>query len=94
MLSLIQLNDFLLARIAFVSQSGCLPRCFVDIVESTKHVAAMGDNRWRELLNEFYRVIRDVLQHYRGREINPAGDGLLAAFEGIYSGNPLCQRAQ
>lgn len=55
---------------------------FVDIVGSTEQVAAMGDNRWREVLNEFYRRVRDVLQHYRGREVSTAGDGFLVAFDG------------
>ncbi len=55
---------------------------FADIVGSTEQVAAMGDNRWREMLNEFYRRVRDVLQHYRGREVNTAGDGFLVAFDG------------
>src|ERR1700688_3571889 len=33
-------------------------------------------------LNEFYVQVREVLQHYRGREISTAGDGFLAAFDG------------
>jgi class 3 adenylate cyclase len=55
---------------------------FADIAGSTAQVAAMGDRPWRELLNEFYRVTREVLQDYRGREISTAGDGFLARFEG------------
>jgi class 3 adenylate cyclase len=55
---------------------------FADIAGSTERVAAIGDNPWRELLNEFYVQIREVLQHYRGREISTAGDGFLAAFDG------------
>src|SRR3954452_9606965 len=55
---------------------------FADIVGSTERVAAIGDNPWRELLNEFYVQVREVLQHYRGRQISTAGDGFLAAFDG------------
>ena len=55
---------------------------FADIVGSTEHVAAMGDNPWRELLKEFYAQVREVLERYRGREINTAGDGFLATFDG------------
>jgi class 3 adenylate cyclase len=55
---------------------------FADIVGSTERVAAIGDNPWRELLNEFYVQVREVLKHYRGREISTAGDGFLAAFDG------------
>jgi len=42
----------------------------------------MGDNPWRELLKEFYAQVREVLERYRGREINTAGDGFLATFDG------------
>ena len=55
---------------------------FADIAGSTERVAAMGDKPWKELLNEFYRRTRDVLQDYRGREISTAGDGFFASFEG------------
>jgi len=55
---------------------------FADIAGSTERVAAMGDKPWKELLNEFYRRTRGVLQDYRGREISTAGDGFLASFEG------------
>jgi class 3 adenylate cyclase len=55
---------------------------FADIVGSTERVAAIGDNPWRELLDEFYVQVREVLQHYRGREISTAGDGFFAAFDG------------
>ena len=55
---------------------------FADIVGSTERVAAIGDNPWRELLNEFYVQVRELLQHYRGREVSTAGDGFLAAFDG------------
>jgi len=55
---------------------------FADIAGSTERVAAIGDNTWRELLNEFYAQSREVLEHYRGREISTAGDGFLATFDG------------
>jgi class 3 adenylate cyclase len=55
---------------------------FADIAGSTERVAAIGDDPWRELLNEFYAQVREVLERYRGREISTAGDGFLAAFDG------------
>jgi class 3 adenylate cyclase/alpha-beta hydrolase superfamily lysophospholipase len=55
---------------------------FADIVNSTEHAAKLGDNPWRELLEKFYAKMRDVLQQYRGREINTSGDGFLATFDG------------
>ena len=55
---------------------------FVDIAGSTERAAALGDRAWRGLLDTFYDKVRGALRHYRGREIDTAGDGLLAAFDG------------
>lgn len=55
---------------------------FTDIVRSTERAAAMGDSRWRELLNNYYAAVRKELSVFRGREVNTAGDGLLATFDG------------
>jgi pimeloyl-ACP methyl ester carboxylesterase len=55
---------------------------FTDIVGSTEKLAALGDRRWRELLAEHHAVMRRQLGKYQGREIDTAGDGFLAAFDG------------
>ncbi len=55
---------------------------FTDIVASTERAVAIGDRRWRDLLEEHYLVIRRELERYRGREIDTAGDGFLAIFDG------------
>jgi class 3 adenylate cyclase len=55
---------------------------FTDIVGSTERAAALGDLRWRELLNGYYAAVRKELSAFRGREVNTAGDGLLAIFDG------------
>jgi class 3 adenylate cyclase len=55
---------------------------FTDIVGSTERAAAMGDRRWRELLEAFYAVARAELGRFRGRAIKTTGDGFLAAFDG------------
>ncbi|HEX3936540.1 MAG TPA: adenylate/guanylate cyclase domain-containing protein [Xanthobacteraceae bacterium] len=55
---------------------------FADVVGSTERAAKLGDKAWRGLLEAFYVKVRDVLRHYRGREISTAGDGFLAAFDG------------
>ncbi|MGA7872576.1 MAG: adenylate/guanylate cyclase domain-containing protein [Candidatus Binatus sp.] len=55
---------------------------FTDIVRSTERAAEMGDFRWRELLNDYYAAVRKELAVFRGREVNTAGDGLLATFDG------------
>jgi class 3 adenylate cyclase len=55
---------------------------FTDIVGSTERAAEVGDARWRELLANYYSVLRKELTTFRGREVNTAGDGLLATFDG------------
>ena len=55
---------------------------FTDIVGSTEHLTRMGDRRWRDLLDEHYRVLRRELGRFRGREVKTTGDGLLASFDG------------
>jgi class 3 adenylate cyclase len=55
---------------------------FTDIVESTAKAIELGDRRWRDLLERHHRLVRRELLRYRGREINTAGDGFLAAFDG------------
>jgi class 3 adenylate cyclase len=55
---------------------------FTDIVGSTKRAAQLGDRDWRELLDAHDRVVRRQLERFRGREVNTAGDGFLATFDG------------
>jgi class 3 adenylate cyclase/tetratricopeptide (TPR) repeat protein len=54
---------------------------FVDIVGSTARAAAVGDVAWRELLERFRAIVRESLDGSGGREVDTAGDGLLATFE-------------
>src|SRR5262245_2861034 len=55
---------------------------FTDIVRSTERAAAIGDRRWRELLQGYLGAARRQLERFRGREIDVAGDGLFAIFDG------------
>jgi pimeloyl-ACP methyl ester carboxylesterase len=55
---------------------------FTDVVGSTKRAAELGDGRWRELLDEHNRVVRRELERFRGHEVDTAGDGFLATFDG------------
>jgi class 3 adenylate cyclase/esterase/lipase len=55
---------------------------FTDIVASTERAAAVGDRRWRELLDGYVRLARGQVERFRGREIDVAGDGLFAVFDG------------
>jgi class 3 adenylate cyclase len=55
---------------------------FTDIVDSTPHAVRLGDREWRNLLARHNTVVRARLSEYRGREVDTAGDGFLAAFDG------------
>ena len=55
---------------------------FTDIVGSTERVAALGDRRWREVVEQHHSAVRTLLARYRGVEVDTAGDGFLASFEG------------
>jgi len=53
---------------------------FTDIVGSTQRAAALGDDRWRDLLDNHDTTIRHELVRFGGREVNTAGDGFVATF--------------
>jgi len=55
---------------------------FTDVVGSTQKAAELGDRRWSELLERHNSVVRAFLTRYRGQEVNTAGDGFLATFDG------------
>jgi class 3 adenylate cyclase/pimeloyl-ACP methyl ester carboxylesterase len=55
---------------------------FTDIVGSTQRVASLGDLRWRSVLDQHDRAVREQLRRFRGREINTTGDGFVACFDG------------
>ena len=55
---------------------------FTDIVGASERAAGLGDRRWHDLLDSHHALIRRQLNHFRGREIDTAGDGFLATFDG------------
>jgi len=55
---------------------------FTDIVGSTERAAALGDRAWARLLEQHHEVVRRELGRFRGREVDTAGDGFLAWFDG------------
>ncbi|MGH7263564.1 MAG: adenylate/guanylate cyclase domain-containing protein [Candidatus Rokuibacteriota bacterium] len=65
---------------------------FTDIVGSTERAAILGDRRWRDLLAGHHNLVRRELDRFRGREIDTAGDGFLATFDGPARGI-RCARA-
>lgn len=55
---------------------------FTDLVGSTERARELGDRRWRDLLERHHEAVRSQLTRFSGREIDTAGDGFLAAFDG------------
>jgi DNA-binding SARP family transcriptional activator/pimeloyl-ACP methyl ester carboxylesterase len=71
---------------------------FTDIVGSTERATALGDRRWRDVLEQHDRLVRRELERYRGREVNTTGDGMLATFDGpgrgITCAQSICARVR
>jgi class 3 adenylate cyclase len=55
---------------------------FTDIVGSTELAARLGDRSWRDLLRRHHAVVRRELARFQGRELDTAGDGFFATFDG------------
>jgi class 3 adenylate cyclase len=55
---------------------------FTDIVGSTERAAELGDRRWHDLLQKHHALVRRQIERFRGREIDTAGDGVFACFDG------------
>lgn len=55
---------------------------FTDLVRSTEMAVEVGDRRWAELIETHHAVVRRELERFRGRELDVAGDGFFAAFDG------------
>ena len=55
---------------------------FTDIVDSTTRMASVGDRAWRVLLEQHHAIVRAQLTRARGTEVDTAGDGFFASFDG------------
>ena len=55
---------------------------FTDIVDSSQTAAELGDRAWRALLEQHHALVRQRLMRFRGVEVDTAGDGFLASFDG------------
>ena len=55
---------------------------FTDIVGSTERAAAVGDRRWADLLDRHLASVRREVERHRGAEVDTAGDGVFATFDG------------
>jgi class 3 adenylate cyclase/pimeloyl-ACP methyl ester carboxylesterase len=78
-----QIHEFLTGHQADVADDRVLATVlFTDIVDSTRRAAEIGDRDWHALLDAHDAVVRAQLVRFRGREVNTAGDGFLAMFDG------------
>jgi len=55
---------------------------FTDLVGSTERAAQLGDRAWTDLIERHHALVRRELDRFRGRELDTAGDGFLASFDG------------
>jgi class 3 adenylate cyclase len=55
---------------------------FTDIVDSTERAAALGDRGWKDVVERHHALVREHLAAFRGSEVDTAGDGFYATFDG------------
>ena len=78
-----EIEEFLTGvRPAPVSERVLATLLFTDLVSSTERLRLLGDHAWAELLDRHYLVVRHELARFGGEEVNTAGDGFLALFDG------------
>jgi len=79
-----EIEEFLTGGHAAPSQSRRALRTvlFTDMVASTQHAAAAGDERWRAVLHRFGEITADLTQQFGGTVVKSTGDGHLATFDG------------
>jgi class 3 adenylate cyclase len=65
-----------------VPESVLVTLLFTDLVGSTERAAELGDRAWRELLSRHHEIVRRELARFRGVEVDTAGDGFFATFDG------------
>ncbi len=80
---LVEIEEFLTGARPGVETSRVLSTIlFTDVVGSTEIAARVGDERWRALLEQHHSVVRRELARHRGIELDTAGDGFFARFDG------------
>jgi pimeloyl-ACP methyl ester carboxylesterase len=78
-----EIERFLTGRLAPAEPDRVLATILVtDIVGSTERAAELGDSAWKELLERHHSIVREQLRAFRGEEVDTAGDGFLAMFDG------------
>jgi pimeloyl-ACP methyl ester carboxylesterase len=97
---LTEIEEFLTGRHAAPSQSHRALRTvlFTDMVASTAHAAATGDERWRAVLQRFGEITAELTERFGGTVVKSIGDGHLTTFDGptqaIRCAEALCADAE
>lgn len=78
------IEEFLTGGLAAPSQLHRALRTvlFTDMVESTQHAAAAGDERWRAVLQRFGEMTANIADRFGGSVVKSTGDGHLMTFDG------------
>ena len=78
-----EIREFLTGRREAASPNRMLATVlFTDLVGSTERAADLGDRRWRDLIEQHHAAVRHELVRFDGREVDTAGDGFFATFDG------------
>lgn len=81
--TLAEIREFLTGRRETASADRMLATVlFTDLVGSTARASEFGDRRWRDLLEQHHSAVRRELGRFDGRELDTAGDGFFATFDG------------
>jgi len=80
---MVAIEEFVTGNRVSIGGERCLATLlFVDIVGSTQRAAAVGDAAWRDVLERYYALVQQELAVFGGTEVDRAGDGLFARFDG------------
>jgi pimeloyl-ACP methyl ester carboxylesterase len=80
---LAEVSEFITGtRVAAQADTVLATVLFTDLVSSTERVGEVGNREWRRMLERHHDAVRAELRRYRGTEIDNAGDGFLASFDG------------
>ena len=81
--TLAEIREFLTGRREAGSPDRVLATVlFTDLVGSTEQAVELGDRRWRDLIEQHHAAVRRELARFDGREVDTAGDGFFATFDG------------
>jgi class 3 adenylate cyclase len=80
---LAEVQEFLTGEPAVLEADRVLATAlFIDIVQSTQRATAIGDSRWRDLVDNYQQMVGKEVARLGGRVVNTAGDGVFAIFDG------------